>query len=324
MGSSVASIRDSMMKLIGKKNLKIIAATSVAIFSLLAVIGGAYSWFTLSMNQVSETTDFAVVNLGSCDLYSIDLIKFDYDTTVYDDGENVFTVIDYLSPENGTVNKYGYNKEESSFGYDDGTWHSVDMMNTYDPVTLLIYGGGVKSLNCNSIYKFVVSSPELDNVVLNASVSKLVDAVKGANDIFLTECADFDIYFESDLADDNPKFIDGSDTKMYYPNYIDKSETLTAEEAIYYKISYLSDLETSHVNFFTGSDTEKTLAGDKHTSFVYDSTSGLNLLTIYVNVNYNPEQLEYTSTAIYQRNIKAVCDFAFKFFFFKDEGNEQL
>ena len=97
---------------------------------------------------------------------------------------------------------------------------------------------------------------------------------------------------------------------------------MSEDEETYYKIAYLSSLETSHVNFYSDSDIEKSLAGDKHASFVYDETAGVNLLTIYVNVNYSPEQLEYTSTIIYQRNIKAVCDFAFKFFFFKDEEGE--
>ena len=38
-------------------------------------------------------------------------------------------------------------------------------------------------------------------------------------------------------------------------------------------------------------------------------------LTVYVNVNYAPGQLEDTMYRIYQENIRAVCDFNFQFYF---------
>ena len=140
------------MKTIGKKNKKIIAACSVAIFSLLAVCGGVYSWFTLELNQALDSTPFVVVNTGSCNLYSMELYKFNYSVHQY--GSQY--IIDYSSPETGEVAKYGYSETHQAFGYDDGEWHAVSMMNIYDPVSLQLSGGSLASLNCNSIYKFTI------------------------------------------------------------------------------------------------------------------------------------------------------------------------
>ena len=311
------------MKANRKNNLKIIAACSVAIFSLMAVMGGAYSWFMLELTQSTDTSNFAVVNVGSCDLYSIDLIKFDYHESTYGSGPNAFTVIDYLNPEKGEVNSYDYDKDLNQFGrIEGGVWEQVSFMNVYDPVDLLIYGGSVKDLNCNSVYKFTVTSNDLTDVQLVASVAKVLDAIASGDNVLFSTCSDFDIYFESDLLDSNPKFSDGDDHKLYYPSYKDKSKSLAALEDIYYKISYLSFLETSHAHFYGDTKDEIFLTDDKELTFVYDSTLDTNVLSFYVNVNYAPDQLEDTMLKIYNENIFAICDFYFKFVFVQEGGDD--
>ena len=304
------------MKRTKRTNLRIIAACSVAIFSLAALFSGVYAWFVLKMDTALASDEFVVVNIGQCDLYSVKLIKFDYATQTYGSGEYEFTNIDYLSPEDGEVNMYGYNKDEHSFGYEDSSeWVKVEAMNVYDPIESIIMGSTLKDLNCNAIYEFTITSTDLTSVYLNATVSKIVDAVKEDEEIFLTSCADFDIYTLSDLSDSNPLFIDGEDTKLYYPSYIDKEEDLSINEDIYYKLSYLSSLESSHSHLYGTSDTDVVLSANKAVDFVYDSTLEKNVLTFYVNVNYAPEELGYTTNKIYLGNIKAISDFSFKFGF---------
>ena len=186
-------------------------------------------------------------------------------------------------------------------------------MNTYDPVELKLFASHLTDLHCNAIYKFVLSSPDLTDVSFSATVNKLTEKIKEEDELFLTSCVDFDIYYDVDLADSNPKFIDGSDTKKYYPSYIDKSETLSAEQEVYYKISYLSSLELSHQHFYGGSSTELSLDTEKPLSFTYDSTAQKYFLSVYVNVNYSPDQLEYAQNLIYLGDIKAIYDFMFYF-----------
>ena len=295
-----------MMKTVGKKNFKIIAACSVAIFSLLAVCGGVYSWFTLELRQALDDTEFAVVNLGTCDLYSIELYKFNYYVHQYGTSE----VVDYFNPETGNVAKYSYNKTLRQFGYMDGElWHQVSMMNTYDPVELQLFNYGVRDLNCNVVYKFTISTIDLNKVKMDSTVSKIIDAVKQDSELFLSGCTDFDLYMESDL--------EAITDKSYYPSYIEQSETLTEEETLYYKISYLSSLvaEDEHPNLYSPASNATALTDTISTEFIYGAGEEMGFLTVYVNVNYAPSQLQDTMYRIYQENIKAVCDFNFQFYF---------
>ena len=312
--------------------MRIIAACSVAIFSLAALFGGSYAWFVLTMSQSALAEQFAVVNLGQCELYSAKLIKFDYLSTTYGSGDYQFVAIDYLNPENGDVNKYNYNDEEHTFGYEeDSQWVPVSMMNVYDPIDSIIFGSTLRDLNCNAIYEFTVVSDDMSTAYLNATALKILDQVKTEDDIFLTSCANFDLFTAADLSDSNPAFIeeddpetpeDESGTKAYYPSYIDKSETLSENESTYYKISYLASLKASHSHFYGSADTEISIGRDVEVAFVEDQDLGKNKLTFYVNVDYAPSELEYTTAKIYLGNIKAVYDFFFKFNFVGRSENE--
>ena len=303
------------MKRSGNKNLKIIAACSVAIFSLLVLIGGAFSWFTVVMSKSLDGPSFVVVNTGTCDLYDIQLYKFDYATHIYGSGEGASIIVDYTTPESGRVSKYAFNKELNQFGYtDEQGWHQVPMMNVYDPVELEIHQSTVRDLNCDSVYKFTISTTSFTDATMSASVAKILDKVKEESELFLTSCVDFDLYLASDLANDNPLFGD----KDYYPSYIQKSDTLTAEEDVYYKLSYLSSIKASHPHIY-GSGQNEVSIGGRDVTFTYDSVSDSYLLDVYVNVNYAPSELESTISLIYVQTLRAVCDFGFKFFFTQED-----
>ena len=303
--------------------MTLVAAGTVAIFSLGAAVGGAFAWFSMSIQTSMVASQFAVVNSGVCDLEGIELYKFNYHKETYGTGENEFTAIDYLNPETGSVGHYNYNETEGSFGYEEASeWQEVSVMNTYDPVELKLFASNLRDLHCNAIYKFVLSSPDLTDVSFSATVNKLTEKIKEEDELFLTTCVDFDIFYDVDLLDTNPKFIeeddpetpeDESDTKKYYPSYIDKSTALSAEQEVYYKVSYLSSLESSHQHFYGGSSTELSLDTEKPLSFTYDSTAQKYFLSVYVNVNYSPDQLEYAQNLIYLGDIKAIYDFMFYF-----------
>ena len=178
--------------------IKIVSATATAIFSLASAFAGTYAWF--AGNQSVEGTGMLVKikETGNAFLQSINLIKFNYAS----DNIGNLQITDYLDPSRGQVNSYYYNSEEKSYGYDeDENFVSVDeTMNIYDPLDRIIRGGDLISLNCNAIYEvsFLVSSGD---TYINLYSELLSDTPElGINQILLSDCADFDVYFEEDLS----------------------------------------------------------------------------------------------------------------------------
>ena len=192
-----------------KTTVLIAVNTMFLVFALASGFSGTIAWF-LSQQSVDTTAgDFKVVSLeGDCELVSIELVKFDYFKTVYNEGApDEFTVIDYIRPETGSVNRYEYNDSEDSFGFfDEETWKEVSIMNTYDPIEMIISGDGLRDLNCNAIYEIVVESENLDLAYINAAVSKISEKAKEEDDLFFTTCTNFDIFFEGDLSLSTPLY----------------------------------------------------------------------------------------------------------------------
>ena len=148
-------------------------------------------------------------------------------------------------------------------------------------------------MNCNAIYEVTFTSSELVNALLDLQSIRLTAKSKASNEIFLTDCVDFDVFYESDLSDSNPLYTDGVDNKLYYPSYIDKATPLSESEEVYYKLSYLSNLISedplqSHSNFYSSNPKpdDIDLAIDDSVTFTSET------VTIYINVNYAPTELE--------------------------------
>ena len=183
-----------------KTRLKIVGATSAAVFSLATVFTATYAWFSLN-SQVSATGMSVSVGVtGSAEMTSLDLIKFDYDVETI----GTMQVYDYLNPSTGDVNQYYYDKEYNNgagaFGYDDnGDFVAIETtMNIYDPVDRIIRGGDLNGLNCNAIYQVSFSS-NMSSSYMQLFVNRLTDKSPSENQILLSDCVDFDVFYETDL-----------------------------------------------------------------------------------------------------------------------------
>lgn len=300
-----------------KKSKKIIAATSVTIFSLFAFVTGAYAWFTSMMKYQSGVDGFKVNDPGDIEISSVKLIKFIYPT-----GIGGFDY-DYLSPLLGHVYKYDYNYNEDSFGYysdplDLESWVEVPLMNRYDPIESIIKPSTrLIDLNCNAVYEITLHCDKYANssVDLTSSVELDDSVILGPNEILLSDCASFDMYTTSDLSDTNPLFYDevAGDYKKYYPVYDDVEKDLDGADTVtknYHKISYLSSLvaELSHAHLYGA---PKLTEADIDTKEVTFDASGD--VTFYLNVNYAPNQINHYSKQIYVNDILAKYDFSFSF-----------
>lgn len=299
------------MKRAGNKSIKIVAATAVTIFSLLSLFSGVFAWFVAAAKQNTSQDHFQVTTL-KVDIDSIGLYKFEYGKTTV----GTIDIVDYLTPETGTVEKYGYNETEGTFGYEDGDdWVDVDVMNLYDPVDQIISHHSLKDMNCNVVFEVSFSSDYFSSSYANVMSARLTSKTKGRNQIFLTDCADFDVFTETDLADSNPLFSDGEgDDHLYYPSYINHRTAMVEPSKTYYKCSYLSSIppcSTNHTHYYGGQNKPESivLATNKSVTFVDGEVK------LYINVNYAPNELAKYASDIYTHNILAVYDFTLEFSF---------
>lgn len=293
------------MKRLDAKTKKIIAATSVTIFSLLALTLGTFAWFASSLVAQTTNDEFQVVNVGGCKIDSVNLYKFIYPDSTIIQG------YDYLKPENGRVEKYAFNEEKGYFGYyDNDVWVSVKEMNLYDPIEMLISRNmSLRDMNSNAIYEVNLSYTANTEVDLDLDV--LLDTSKTIPDeqIHLSDCVDFDVFYPNDLRDNNPLFYDETTGQYnkYYPSY--KKTLTTVNEKDYHKISYLSTLLSSHTHFYGKTPKDEKLDLDSR-KITFDSEGKAK---VYINANYAPDQLSQYSKDIYLNNIYAVYDFGFLF-----------
>lgn len=303
--------------LASKVRRKIILATSLCVFTLADVVAASFAWFLTERTRALNASLFEVTNTGTCYLESVNLIKFNYATEQALDGT---VIVKYDSPREGEVKKYAFNTTYNKFGeMVDGVWQAVEVMNIYDPVEKIIRGSSfdLKDLNSNAVYEltFVVYSSGTYSLNMNSNL--IADKTKADNQIFLSECIDFDGYTEEEL--DTTIGTDGSGKPLYYPDYFNDDYVMNDVEEIFYRISYFSSLEDSHVHFYT--DGEKPHSIDVVSNKEANIASADARYKVYINANYAPDQMEEYVKNLYLSNIRAVYDFGFSCTFTLDGGS---
>ena len=280
------------MKKAGRNVKKIVAAVSVTFFQLVACGAAILAWFIAYQSGDVGGNDFQVTN-KNCDIDSVKLYKFIYD---YD---NVMGYR-YDAPEDGGVECYDYNAEEEAFGYTDGSgFHAVSVMNVYDPIELLIGDDStLRKLNCGVVYEVTLRSTDYATTEFLLK-SLLISKSKTASQIYLSDCVDFDVYYQSD--------IDGITTDVYYPSF--EFDTTSPEDVLYHKLAYLSDEESSHSHFY-GNPKQNEITLVNNDTITFED----NYFKVYIFANYATSQLSsYYSNENLNDGILAVYDFSFSF-----------
>ena len=356
------------MKTVSKrltKRLKLVGATTAAIFTLTSVFTATIAWFASNSFVEATGMNISALSITGSEVESIKLIKFDYaEDTYYINGQSI-TIVDYINTNRGSVNSYMYDKEEGSYGYDqeaspcvavltsdhhviadkvyftksaqadsekvgvggylvdnngysytiaqnpsdesigsyyevtstgnDAGWVAVNAMNVYDPIEKIIRGNTftLSELHCNAVYEVVLTSPDLtSNCNLSITAKTFTPTGKTEDDILLSDCVDFDVFFVSDLQA-------GDDT----------------DEEVYNRISTLSDDIDPHRNFYSAVSKPQTLSllTSAQESRVF-STGGDSII-VYVNVNYAPSEIDKYAKKIqsFSENIIALYDFTIEF-----------
>ena len=306
------------LKKISKKTRKIIAATTVVIFSLFTTITGAYAWFATNIMASVSSEEFSVVRIAEgASIESVRLIKFKYPMN------SSTHKPDYLKANEGEVKVYTL--QNNQFVDEDG--YTTTIMNTYDPAERIIFGDSFSlfNTNCQVFYEITFSTSNFGSFDLG--IEGTVETVeKNAKDIFLSDCADFTFFTPSDI--NNVIGIDPDTEKPYfYPSYIeynsaDPSNDMTELENIYYRLSYQASVtpqnQLSHFYHTNdnGKDSNINIVSGIPCTFSQQSSS----LTVYVGVNYSPTKLENKYKDIYSGDCLAVFDYSIEFFLEESQG----
>ena len=302
------------MKKAGRNVKKIVAAVSVTFFQLVACGAAILAWFIAYQHGDVGGTDFEVTN-QNCDIDSVKLYKFIYNTETI----GTKTYYKYENPEEGHAHSYTYNYDEESFGYTDGedTFHPVSVMNVYDPVDLLINSAtkNLRDLYCGVVYEITLRTTDFDDTTLLLTTS-LVSKETTGNQILLSDYVDFDVFYQSD--------VDAITGNSYYPRYPSAhpfdptDESITDEDILYHKLSYLSEQETTHQHFYYYNPSNPTETGPKQSSLTLVDNESIsftdNYFKIYIYANYAYSQLQgFHNDASLVEGILAVYDFKFAF-----------
>ena len=313
------NVTGEIMKRSRQNVLKIVAATAVSVFSLASVVIATVAWFSFASKTQANGETFKVVANGSgYDIGDINLYKFNYSEETIGTGDNAFTVVNYLTPYTGNVGKYLFDSTRHQFGEEvNSVWEPVTVMNIFDPIDLIVQRHELIDLNCNAIYEVTVTSSAFTDCYLSLDAIHLEDKTKNNNEIFLSDCVDFDVFTEADLADGTNGYFPNGDE--YYPSYYSRiPHALTAEETTYYKIAYLSSLTSqdvstnTHAHFYGNNPKPESVNITHNRQISFHGESEVKSLKLYINVNYAVSELNKYASSIYQRNIHAVFDYAFE------------
>ena len=294
-----------------RKILKIVSAVSVAAFSLFAVVFGIYAWFSATLLTSVSNDSFEVVRVaGGGGIDSVNFIKFEYPKN------NITHKYDYSDGKNGEVRRYAL--EDGVFVDEHG--NTTNSMTTYDPAEKIIFGSNFSlfNTNCAALYEITLTTEDYGDYTIDIEGVWNKDTEKRtARDIFLSDCADFCLFTTDDIS--TPIGINPSTEKpYYYPTYIsysDPSTDMSELENLYYRLSYQQSIKTGNElsHFYPGENETKKetfpLASDVPATF----SQGSKTFTLYICVNYAPEQLSDLYRDIYLNDISALFDYYFSF-----------
>ena len=302
-------------KKISTRTRRIIAATSVTIFSLLTAVSGTFAWFAATMQSSITAQEFKVVRISDgAGLESVNLIKFEYPINAHTHKP------DYSNGQDGEVRRYTLENNE----FVDGEGNTTSVLNAYDPAEAIIYGESYSlfNSNCQAFYEITIKSDNVGSFLLDVEGIWDSDTEKRTiKDLFLSDCVDFCWFSTSDINNSigiNPE----TNKPYYYPTYIEyhsanPQNDMNELENLYYRLSYQASVkEDEDLKHFYPSEEDDEKAGviNIATGIPVTFTAQQMTYTIYIGINYAPSELSDYYRDVYSGTIiTAVFDYSISF-----------
>lgn len=300
----------------GLKNntLKIVAATTVVIFTLFTTVFATFAWFSAALVNKMDTDDYEVCRISSgSSIQEVNLIKFEYPINASTNTR------DYTRGKDGEVRKYTL----VDGVFTDQLGNTTTVLTTYDPAEKIVLGESYSlfNSNCQAFYEITLTTENLGTYTLSADAAVNLGATKeNPKDIFLSDCVDFTFFTVSDI--NNAIGINPNTEKPYfYPTYIDynsvdPSGDMNELENIYYRLAYQATSKdpSELAHFYPVEENESKVNETNVSNGTTVTFTELNpTYKLYIGVNYAPSELSQYYKDIYLSDINAIYDYTISF-----------
>ncbi len=303
------------MKRTGNKNLKIIAATSMAIFTLMTTFSAAFAWFLSYRKEDSAANEFKIkTTKGSLQSITFHhLVSGGKEMTTEENGESYPSKYTFDKTPVGTINyNWSSDSQSMSFTTQGDTNITLDTYTTLDqehPLLLMInYAyeskteAGERTISAQSIVDHYLGERSNGNPVCNLSGSAYNSGQQDANAMIIkkeTVQSTTKTFFplssavkfmfaeladtasersQSDPLDEGELSIDDISTENTYVFNLSKMESE-------------SQLK-SGTNFVTVNDTTEESRFTKNTN-IYSSPAGKHIKSIALVIDYYSDAIEF-------------------------------
>ena len=257
-------------KLTRKGNLKIAAATSLIMFSLLACFSGAYAWFVANTNVNNSSSNFQVDRLNTT-VQGITFHEY-YGTTIETDGKTYYS---FNPTPSGSVTFSGETPSETGAGIDLGEF---SLENPNHPLLMMFNVSGFRQrIDFKTDYSFVA---EDNNYSLKATVATFA-ALEAYNKNTLSDGDYLKVTTDEDHGSVSTIYEYKSATKSYDMVWIDLNSG----------INPLSSVVQFHSFEFTG-----TIQSNTHTYDVIEINQQGNPVTVEDVAGITIDTDAFTST----------------------------
>ncbi len=266
---------------INKLNLKIIAATSMCIFSLFALFSGTIAWFNVTQAATDNANNMGVGNTGNMfeSLSFHPVVKIDVDedsnpTTMYfDKGVSLSTVTD-AQLQAGTASV--------SFTMDHYT-----LLRTRNPVLALIKLKNAYTVSADCSVKVSMILDDASEYIGSKTAAE-VQAMATAGTLPLSSVVKFSVGYltgSSTEAHDSADSIDSITKTVSMAYSIDSSKTSAAQ--------YAFDAPASYSSYVTFTDGTPQFGAKDAFEDAFVGAEGQVVRYVYFIFDYDEESLDY-------------------------------
>ena len=309
------------MKKAGNKNIKIIAATSMAIFTLLTTFSATFAWFTALRKTNDSADDFAIETAsGALESISFHRLIENGKTMVTEGGISRPSKYEFEKTPVGTIT-YDWHADTQTISYTSVGDTSLDLetytpLDQEHPLLLMINyreeylaSGNDRTITARSMVSHYLGERSGGNPVCDLDGSVYSSGQADANEMILKQEAviDENTHVQAVNSLGNPiyknwfplssavkfQYSELAETGKSYDGQLSIDDVTTANT---YEFNLTASEETTELktgtNFVTIDDETEETPFNRNVD-IYSANAGKHIKHIALVIDYNPDSIEY-------------------------------